>query len=88
MMPWPMDASARPTLQMRRTATESLSPAAFRFFRGSAVGDVAWPGIALAQLYARTGVKTYLDGAVKAATFIETNHTRQRECSAGRLLFR
>jgi len=42
------------------------------FFQGSAVGDVAWPGIALAQLYARTGVKTYLDGAVKAATFIET----------------
>jgi hypothetical protein len=42
------------------------------FFQGSAVGDVAWPGIALAQLYARTGVKSYLDGAVKAATFIET----------------
>jgi uncharacterized protein YyaL (SSP411 family) len=42
------------------------------FFQGSAVGDVAWPGIALAQLYSRTGVKAYLDGAVKAATFIET----------------
>jgi hypothetical protein len=42
------------------------------FFQGSAVGDVAWPGIALAQLYARTGLKKYLDGAVKAATFIET----------------
>lgn len=42
------------------------------FFQGSAVGDVAWPGIALAQLYARTGMKKYLDGAVKAATFIET----------------
>jgi hypothetical protein len=42
------------------------------FFQGSAVGDVAWPGIALAQLYARTGVKAYLDGAVKAATFIES----------------
>jgi hypothetical protein len=42
------------------------------FFQGSAVGDVAWPGIALAQLYVRTGVKDYLDGAVKAATFIET----------------
>jgi hypothetical protein len=41
------------------------------FFQGSAVGDVAWPGIALAQLYARTGMKAYLDGAVKAATFIE-----------------
>jgi hypothetical protein len=42
------------------------------FFQGSAVGDVAWPGIALAQLYARTGGKAYLDGAIKAATFIET----------------
>jgi hypothetical protein len=42
------------------------------FFQGSAVGDVAWPGIALAQLYVHTGVKDYLDGAVKAATFIET----------------
>jgi hypothetical protein len=42
------------------------------FFQGSAVGDVAWPGIALAQLYARTGNKAYLDGAVKAGTFIET----------------
>jgi len=48
-------------------ATPGLS-----YFQGSAVGDVAWPGIALAQLYARTGVKAYLDGAVKAATFIET----------------
>jgi hypothetical protein len=42
------------------------------FFQGSAVGDVAWPGIALAQLYARTDVKAYLDAAVKAASFIET----------------
>ena len=42
------------------------------FFQGSAVGDVAWAGIALAQLYARTGQKKYLDGALKAATFIET----------------
>ncbi|HVZ15559.1 MAG TPA: hypothetical protein VG897_00445 [Terriglobales bacterium] len=42
------------------------------FFQGSAVGDVAWPAIALAQLYAQTGQKKYLDGAAKAATFIET----------------
>ena len=42
------------------------------FFQGSAVGDVAWPGIALAQLYARTGVNAYLDGALRAANFIET----------------
>jgi len=42
------------------------------FFQGSAVGDVAWPGIALAQLYARTGLRAYLGGAVRAASFIET----------------
>src|SRR6266436_1926440 len=42
------------------------------FFQGSAVGDVAWAGIALAQLYARTHVQTYLEGALRAATFIET----------------
>jgi hypothetical protein len=44
----------------------------FSFFQGSAVGDVAWAGIALAQLFERTRVKKYLEGAVKAATFIET----------------
>ena len=42
------------------------------FFQGSAVGDVAWPGIALAQLYKRTRLKEYLDGALWAANFIET----------------
>lgn len=42
------------------------------FFRGSAVGDVAWAAISLVQLFARTGVKSYLDGAIKAAKFIET----------------
>jgi len=42
------------------------------YFQGSAVGDVAWPAIALAQLYHRTQVKKYLDGAVWAANFIET----------------
>ena len=42
------------------------------YFQGSAVGDVAWAGLALAQLYAHTGQKKYLDGALKAATFIET----------------
>lgn len=42
------------------------------FFQGSAVGDVAWAGIALAQLYARTKLQRYLNGALRAATFIET----------------
>ena len=45
------------------------------FFQGSAVGDVAWPGIALAQLYRLTKVQKYLDGAIWAANFIE-NTTR------------
>lgn len=42
------------------------------YFQGSAVGDVAWSGMALAQLYARTGAAAYLQGALKAATFIDT----------------
>ncbi len=42
------------------------------FFQGSAVGDVAWAGIALAQLYYRTKIKKYLDAALWAANFIET----------------
>ena len=44
----------------------------FSYFQGSAVGDVAWAGIALAQIFERTRVQKYLDGAIKAATFIET----------------
>lgn len=42
------------------------------FFQGSAVGDVAWAGIALAQLYSRTRVHAFLEGALRAAIFIET----------------
>jgi len=42
------------------------------FFQGSAVGDVAWAAIALAQLYNATGQSRYLDGALWAANFIET----------------
>ena len=56
------------------------------FFQGSAVGDVAWAGIALAQLYARFGYKPYLDGAVKAATFIETT-TRDNTNTPGGYYF-
>jgi len=48
------------------------------FFQGSAVGDVAWAGIALAQLYARTRMQKYLDGALRAAT------RRARSCSRAR----
>jgi hypothetical protein len=42
------------------------------FFQGSAVGDVAWAAIALAQLYEATGQSKYLSGALWAANFIET----------------
>ena len=35
------------------------------FFQGSAVGDVAWAGIALAQLYVLTRVQTCLEGALR-----------------------
>jgi hypothetical protein len=39
-------------------------------FTGSAVGDVAWAALALAQLYKHTRVQKYLDGSVKAALWI------------------
>lgn len=39
-------------------------------FVGTAVGDMAWPGIALAQLAERTGDRRYLDGALRIAHWI------------------
>jgi hypothetical protein len=39
-------------------------------FLGTAVGDMAWPGIALAQLYTHTGKRRFLDGALRIATWI------------------
>ena len=39
-------------------------------FLGTAVGDMAWPGIALAQLYERTRDRRHLDGAVRIAEWI------------------
>ena len=42
-------------------------------FLGTAVGDMAWPGMALAQLYARTRDRRYLDAAVRIGTWITTN---------------
>lgn len=41
-------------------------------FLGTAVGDMAWPGIALVRLYAATGDARYLEGARKIATWIVT----------------
>ncbi|WP_291888306.1 Tat pathway signal sequence domain protein [Cellulomonas sp.] len=42
-------------------------------FLGTAVGDMAWPGIALLQLFSRTGDRRYLDAAVRIGTWITTN---------------
>jgi uncharacterized protein YyaL (SSP411 family) len=46
----------------------------FQFgFTGTAVGDMAWPGIALVQLYDRTGDARYLAGALRIADWIVDN---------------
>ncbi|GAA2032650.1 hypothetical protein WDZ16_06975 [Pseudokineococcus marinus] len=46
----------------------------FQFgFLGTAVGDMAWPGMALVQLHERTGEQRYLDGALAVARWITTN---------------
>ncbi len=51
-----------------------ITPAAFPFFfYTSAVGDQAWAGMALAQLYRRTGQKKYLTAALSVANWIVTN---------------
>ncbi|WP_239070556.1 Tat pathway signal sequence domain protein [Cellulomonas chitinilytica] len=42
-------------------------------FLGTAVGDMAWPGIALLQLFDRTRDRRYLDAAVRIGTWITTN---------------
>src|SRR6266851_403201 len=43
------------------------------FFLGSATGDVAWTGMALAQLANRTRIQAYLDGAVRLGNWIFNN---------------
>ncbi len=48
-------------------------PAANFGFTGTAVGDMAWTGLALAQLARATGVRRYLDGLVKIGTWIQDN---------------
>jgi hypothetical protein len=40
------------------------------FFVGSAVGDMSWAAIALAQLSARTGDRRYLEGAIRLGNWI------------------
>jgi hypothetical protein len=51
-----------------------ITPAAAPFFfYTSAVGDQAWAGMALSQLYRRTGQSKYLDSALLVANWIVTN---------------
>ena len=51
-----------------------ITPAAAPFyFYGSAVGDQAWAGMALAQLYARTHTQAFLTGALWVANSIVNN---------------
>ena len=51
-----------------------VTPAAFPFyFYGSAVGDQAWAGMALAQLYYKTGLAKYRTAALSVANWIVNN---------------
>jgi hypothetical protein len=51
-----------------------VTPAAYPYyFYGSAVGDQAWAGMALAQLFHSTGKQSYLDGALALGNWIVTN---------------
>jgi hypothetical protein len=51
-----------------------VNPAAFPFyFYSSAVGDQAWAGMALAQLYKKTGQQKYLTAALLVANWIVAN---------------
>jgi hypothetical protein len=43
------------------------------FFIGSATGDMSWAGMALAHLFARTGERQLLNGAVRAGQWIVKN---------------
>src|ERR1700760_3777441 len=53
---------------------EYITPAAFPFyFYTSAVGDQSWAGMALAQLYRRTGNAIYLNAAIKVGNWIVAN---------------
>ncbi|MDO8143213.1 Tat pathway signal sequence domain protein [Isoptericola sp. 178] len=47
-------------------------------FLGTAVGDMAWPGIALLHTYSATGDGRYLDGAVRIGEWILDNTWSER----------
>ena len=64
-----------------------ITPAAFPFFfYTSAVGDQAWAGMALAQLYRRTGDSKYLTAALKVANWIVTKYLQHT--GSGRIFLR
>lgn len=51
-----------------------ITPAAYPYyFYTSAVGDQSWAGMALSQLFRRTGQSKYLTAALKVANWIVTN---------------
>ena len=51
-----------------------VTPAAYPFyFYTSAVGDQAWAGMALAQLYKKTGTSTFLTAALNVGNWIVNN---------------
>jgi hypothetical protein len=43
------------------------------FFIGSTTGDMSWAGMALAHLFARTGERPFLDGALRLGQWITKN---------------
>jgi hypothetical protein len=51
-------------------------------YGGTDTGNMAWTGMALAQLYNKTGQQSYLNAAVAAANWIETN-TRDTRGAGG-----
>ena len=55
------------------TAKDVAIPAYKFGLLGTAVGDMAWSGIALAQLAKKTRKASYLTGAVRIAEWIQTN---------------
>lgn len=57
---------------VREDGTVNLVGAPF-FFVGSSVSDMSWVGIALAQLFARTGESRYLEGSLRLARWIVDN---------------
>ena len=59
--------------QAYRVAQDPPVPAANFGFTGTAVGDMAWTGLALAQLARETRERRYLDGVVKIGTWIQDN---------------